>query len=178
MFFSKYCMHSIWHNFSYDTSKLPMKKISVIFLLLFISAISSYAQRYNQAAGLRLGAFSGLSYKVSIGADNFAEGLLSFQQGGIILTGLYGFQQPIGGTDQLDWYFGGGAHIGTWSNNGYHYGGKGGGSVVGVDFLLGLEFIFPDVPLCLALDWKPAINIVGDDPSWLFGVALTARYQF
>ncbi len=158
-------------------------KIKVLFFVVLLTAFSSalMAQNYSTSAGLRLGYFNGITVKHFITGTNAVEGLASFRWGGFALTGLYEWQKPIRGAQNLDYFLGLGGHIGFWDNNRYYWYDKdrnGSFTVVGIDFIAGLEYTFPGIPFNVALDWKPAFNIIGDTHWWGDGMALSIRYTF
>ncbi|MFW5760361.1 MAG: hypothetical protein ACOCXH_05220 [Cyclobacteriaceae bacterium] len=159
-----------------------MKKIIIVSLLLvFVAATQqeARAQYYSTSLGLKFGGYNGISAKHFISDVNALEGLLSFGWGGFALTGLYEWNWTAFDTDGLSWYIGGGAHIGVRERrpfeNTYY---DDGSAFLGVDFILGLEYTFEEIPLNIALDWKPAFDIIGDQYFWAGDVALGARYTF
>ena len=141
-----------------------MKKIVVIFLIVFSLGTISYAQDYNTGIGLRGGFSSGLTVKHFIGSKSALEGILSSRWRGFQITGLYEIHNHFFDVERMKWYFGFGGHIGFWNGDyTHHYWGEPGTTytVVGIDGILGLEYSFSEVPINIGLDWKPAFNIVG-----------------
>ena len=72
---------------------------------------------------------------------------------------------------------GAGAHVGFWNgkynpwwDNERNYG------VFGIDGQIGLEYTINEIPLNLAIDWKPAINIIGYSGFWGDEIGLSVRY--
>lgn len=59
---------------------------------------------------------------------------------------LYGFGGHLGFWD--------GGHA-RWADDDRSY------TVLGIDGILGLEYSFVEVPICISLDWKPALNLIG-----------------
>jgi len=156
-----------------------MKKIIITSLIVFLISSVNFAQDYNTGIGLRAGLWNGLTIKHFISNKTAFEGIISTRWQGIELTGLFEIQNQAFNTDRLNWYFGGGAHIGfwngekaNWADNNSNY------TVVGVDGILGLEYNFREVPLNLSIDWKPAFNIIGYSGFWGDGGALSIRYIF
>lgn len=145
--------------------------------VLILLITSTHAQNYRTGVGGRLGFFSGITAKHFIKPVNPIEGILSFRWEGFIITGLYEWQKPIKEVDGLDWYIGGGAHVGFWDSNRYYWQSET-HTVLGLDFIIGLEYTFVDAPFSIGLDWKPAFNIVGDYHWWGDGVGLSVRYNF
>ena len=69
-------------------------------------------------------------------------------------------------------------HIGFYDGNNAYWGEPGiTYTVVGIDGILGLEYTFSEVPICLGLDWKPELNLIGYTGVWSEG-ALSIRYVF
>lgn len=158
-----------------------MKKIVLtLTLVIFFTAFIS-AQDYNTGVGLRLGFSNGLTVKHFVSRKSAFEGLLSTRWRGFELTGLYEVHDNAFDVNRLNWYFGGGAHVGFW-NGDYTYGrwGREGYNyvVVGIDGILGIEYNFSEFPINISLDWKPAFNLTGYSGFWGDGGALSIRYIF
>jgi hypothetical protein len=50
--------------------------------------------------------------------------------------------------------------------------------VIGIDGIIGLEYLFKDVPFNASLDWKPGFNLIGYTGFWGDEVAVSVRYIF
>lgn len=157
-----------------------MKKI-LILATLFIVTFSAEAQ-YETSLGLRLGGWeNGVTLKHFLAEGSAIEGILSTRWRGYNLTGLYELQSEISDVDGLYWYIGGGAHIGHWDTRYYNGWGKsynGTYTILGIDGIIGLEYVIPDVPISISADWKPAINLIGWSGWWPDNGALSVRYIF
>ncbi|HLN20642.1 MAG TPA: hypothetical protein VK213_06110 [Bacteroidales bacterium] len=158
-----------------------MKK-AFLTLIFIISAFSlAKAQDYRTGIGLRAGYPAGLTVKHFISNRTALEGLLATRWGGFVVTGLFEAHKQLADVDQLNWYYGFGAHVGFW-NGSYNrnYWGVPGDSytVVGVDGILGLEYSFTELPINIGLDWKPAFNVFGYSGVWADGAAFSIRYIF
>ena len=155
-----------------------MKKllVGVAFLLLMIQC---NAQNYNTGIGLRGGFSNGLTIKHFLSPSDAIEGIFSTRWHGINITGLYQVHNYTFGIDELSWYYGGGGHIGFWdgADVGWAHD-KAAYTVIGVDGVLGMEYSFVEVPFCISVDWKPALNFVGYSGFWADGGALSIRYIF
>ncbi len=143
-----------------------MKKLFVLgFLLVGAFAVNAQTQNngssYTTALGLKM--YPGaLSLKHFIASDRAIEGLAFLSQDGFRLTGLYEIHNHLGSVEGLKWYIGGGAHIGAWSDNWktrYPY--RDGGTNIGVDGVLGLDYKIKGAPLNLSFDWQPSFNFIG-----------------
>ena len=149
-----------------------MRKFRGLVLLLLLTVLFNRlsAQDYKFAMGIRFSTWSPtISSSVSIkyfASERAAiEGLVSFgNRFGI--GALYEVHQIIGGTPNLNWFYGGGAYIGFQYNNVY----------TGPMGVVGIDYKFDNAPVNLSLDWKPeldispAINFVPD------AIALTIRF--
>lgn len=157
-------------------------KTILLALLLLAAAPLTEAQNYSTAAGARLGYFNGITLKHFVSASNAIEGIASFRWSGFSLTGLYEWQKPVKGASNLDYFLGLGGHIGVWDNAHYYWKDderyNGTFAIIGIDFIAGLEYTFPEVPFNVGIDWKPAFNLVGDTHWWGDGAALSLRYTF
>ena len=156
-----------------------MRNLVFVFLIVLLWGFQCKAQDYNTGIGLRAGYWSGLTLKHFINKNAALEGLFDSRWHGFNLTGLYEIHNQAFETDRLNWYYGGGAHIGfydttnkSWNDNSGNY------SIVGIDGILGIEYNFKEVPINLSLDWKPAFNLTGGTGFWGDGGALSIRYIF
>lgn len=169
-----------------------MKTIQRIILtgVLGLFCNIALAQDYKTGIGIRLGGFtSGLTVKSFINSDGAIEGIASFGRKSFLLTGLYEKHKSINNAPGLNWFYGGGAHIGFFSYGGtylaYKYKGEhvyvvreGDNAVVpGLDFILGMEYKFNGAPLTLGLDIKPFVDFY-DGMQGYFDGALSFRFAF
>ena len=148
-------------------------------LLFTIFSLTVKAQDYVNSVGARLGLSQGITFKHFISRTDAVEGLFAMRWEGFTITGLYERQQAAFDVDQLYFYYGGGAHIGVWNGNvnpWFHD--KTSHSVVGIDGVIGLEYVFTDIPFNVSLDWKPALNLIGYTGFWGDELALSVRFIF
>lgn len=159
-----------------------MKRYFLYFLMFFLFAgggLSTYGQLYNTGVGARLGTFNGLTVKHFTQEGQAFEGILSTRWNGFVVTGLYEFQRQFPDVNNLEWFFGGGAHIGFWhSGSRYPHLGNSSASIVGLDLIIGIEYTFDEFPFSASLDWKPAFNLIGETGWWGDVAALSIRYTF
>lgn len=168
-----------------------MKNILSTLILALLFSISVMGQDYRQAAGIRLGASSGLTYRRFIGSDLAAELMLNGQNNGTVLTLLVEKRRPALVFDHLnlDFMYGAGVHLGManhknrdFSNDDpfdYHDN----NSIVpqlGFDGYISFEYLFEKYPLIVNMDCKPYLEIFDDR---LFGlhmpvIAFGAKYIF
>ncbi|MEO5571404.1 MAG: hypothetical protein ABIT08_09475 [Bacteroidia bacterium] len=145
------------------------KKLIISAVLIFAYTLSS-AQNYNTGIGIRLGgATSGITLKHFVNSNSALEGILGFSHKSLILTGLYERHLPINNAKGLQWFYGGGAHLGFFGYNGYYRSYKDHGHyyvveegensvALGLDFILGLDYKFNNAPINIGLDIKPFID--------------------
>ena len=146
-----------------------MKKILLLIVvaLCYVSNVS--AQNYNWALGARIGGeMSGLDVKYNLNASHSIEALLAIPySNGFVLTGLYEWNIQVI-DNGFRFYYGVGAHVGGWKSR----------CALGVDGVIGLEYQFSEIPLNLALDYKPIFNIVEKTRFYLADIGLSIRIAF
>ena len=160
--------------------------LPVLFTVLL--PLYSYSQSgsgdYKTAGGIRLGFYPGITVKHKLEKSAALEGILSSRYNGLIITGLYEIQAPAFTSTDLrgfQWYYGGGAHIGTFGTGSY----KNRNGVLystttftlGVDFILGLEYKMEEIPFLIGLDIKPFFDLVNPGRGY-WDSALSFRYIF
>jgi hypothetical protein len=153
-----------------------MRKIVLTFILALSIMTLANAQDYKTGIGLRAGFSQGLTFKHFLSEKAAIEGLLSTRWRGFDLTGLYEIHNQAFEVDRLNWYYGFGAHIGSYDASDVPWGTT--GAVVGIDGILGIEYNFSEAPINIGLDWKPAFNVIGNSQFWGDGGALSIRYIF
>jgi hypothetical protein len=156
-----------------------MKKTAFATFLVLVLGIGAVTAQNN------IGSYD---YKTSLGVKfypgavtikhfikpNLAlEGVGYFWERGARATGLLEFHFDIPNAPGLKWYVGPGAHLGFYNNKYY-----GGGTVVGIDGVVGLDYKFREVPINLSLDWQPSIEFgdyAGFTGNW---AGFAVRYVF
>ncbi|MCX6312115.1 MAG: hypothetical protein NT084_10840 [Bacteroidetes bacterium] len=178
--------------------------LSAFFFCLFSQAQSGKdnsatsggrTSTYTTGIGLRGGFEGGVTFKHFLKSTSAVEGIITrgWGYGGFRLTGLYEIQKSLPNTKILDWYWGLGAHIGSynglyygyygsysggyydsnhvWHNTGYrsHY------TTIGIDGIVGVEYQFTDVPVIISADLKPYFDLYGRGSHYVDG-AFSIRY--
>jgi len=159
-----------------------MKYRFLIIIAILIFAFQSSHAQYNNALGVRLGTYNGLTFKHGFGSQKYFEGLLTSRWHGWQLTALFEYEGAISGASGLFWYVGIGAHVGQFDNYYYYnknvkYNQGDSQTYLGLDAILGIEYKFQSAPFVIALDWKPQTNF-GGYGFWGDGGALSVRYVF
>jgi hypothetical protein len=147
---------------------------------------------YNTAIGARLGGLtSGLTIKHFTNPTTALEGILSFGHRSFVVTGLYEKHYDIASSEGLKWLYGIGGHVGFFRYGGYYRwvayddGGRvyyvsapgNTAAVAGIDFILGLDYKFPNAPFNLGLDIKPFVDFY-NGANGFFDGALSVRFAF
>jgi hypothetical protein len=155
-----------------------MKKIiSTLSLVLVLFMTSANAQDYKTGIGIRLSSSgpavnNSVSFKHFISPTGAIEALLTFDTKAAIGV-LYEVHKAIAQTEGLKWFYGGGAYIGFDSDKDNLN-----RSLMGAMGIIGLDYKFSNLPLNLALDWKPELNIIDNinfEPS---AIGFTIRFTF
>lgn len=154
-----------------------MKKLlSLTIIAILFTVASAKAQSYTTALGGRIGSESGITLKHFVKSNGALEGILGFDNHSWDLTGLYevhgnAFREP-----GLDWFVGGGAHIGSYR---YKHNHDDYNEVnFGLDGILGLEYTFSGAPINIGIDWKPELNFTGYEGFYPDNFALSIRFTF
>jgi len=132
-----------------------MKKLAVIAICFFfvntVSAQNKTANsgEYRTAIGIKFWDGAGLNIKTFLTEKTALEAIAFFNSTGTRITGLYEIHGNLSTEGNLKWYVGGGAHASLYKNT------KGGG----IDGVIGVDYKFMNLPLNLALDWQPSLEI-------------------
>lgn len=134
-----------------------MKKLIFIFLFFFSYSLSSInaqdlSDDYSFAIGVKMYPGS-ITLKKNIDGSKYLEGIVAFWNKGLRTTGLYEVESDFSIASRLKWYYGAGAHLGFYNSRFY-----GGSTLVGIDGVLGLNYIIKGSPLNLSLDWQPSFE--------------------
>lgn len=158
-----------------------MKKVLISLTFALCITVIVSAQDYKTGIGFRGGFSNGLTLKHFVSQQAAVEGILSTRWSGFEITGLYEIHKQAFDVERLNWYYGGGAHIGfyngdntkdSWGDPGENY------SILGIDGILGIEYNIEEIPINISLDWKPVFNLAGYTGFWGDGGALSIRYIF
>ncbi len=166
-----------------------MKKLAITLLTTCLIGFTANAQYSENAIGLRLGGGFGpgaeISYQRALGDNNRLEldlGLRSrYNVNAFRLVGIYQWVWNIEGG--FNWFAGFGAGIGAvnyddrykrnYPNRNYNV------LSISADGQIGIEYVFSEAPIQLALDLRPAFFIANDYYGGFgYDGALSIRYQF
>ena len=149
-----------------------MKKIFIALTLIIGLSLAANAQDYKTGIGLRGGTAWGLTVKHFVSEKNAFEGFLYAYPHGFNVTGLYEIHNKAFDVDNLNWYFGFGAHLGSYDEADLH------DFVLGADGVIGIEYSFTEAPINIGLDWNPYFNIIGYEGFKPASAAISIRYIF
>jgi len=138
-----------------------MRPYSIILKAIFMTFILSISLNQNSIAQA-----TGSNYKTAIGVKFYPTGVTLktfvksnaafeaigyFWDKGTRITALYEYHQDLTQSGNLKWYIGPGAHVGFYKADFFN-----GGTSVGIDGVLGLDYKFPGIPINVSLDWQPS----------------------
>ncbi|MEY5044700.1 MAG: hypothetical protein RJA19_1927 [Bacteroidota bacterium] len=154
-----------------------MRTLFPILLLVGIGLIltaDAQAQFSKESIGLRGGIYAGITGKYFIFDDSEAiEGIVSFDDSALLVTGLYEFHRYDFATEALRWYYGAGATARLGGSDDL-----GGVLELGIDGIVGIEYLIGKIPLSVGLDYKPRLIFIGSNSFNGDDGALSLRYQF
>jgi hypothetical protein len=154
-------------------------KIFFILLLSFTFSLNLKSQDYIHGIGLRGGLSQGITYKYFVSRTDAVEGILAMRWNVFYISCLYERHAPAFDVDRLYFLYGGGAHIGFWDGNSGPWFDDGGSyTVLGIDGIIGLEYVFYEIPISITVDWKPALNLIGVTNFWGSELAMSLRFTF
>ena len=159
-------------------------KITLIVLTIVLFQNISQAQSYKTGIGVRLGGYeNGLTVKHFTKSNAAIEGILGLRPGVFVLTLLYEKHAKAFNESSLKWFYGIGGHIGGIGRNRYYkrynddryYDER--GILLGIDGILGLEWVVPELPISVGADLHPRLELLNGafidiEP------ALSIRYTF
>jgi hypothetical protein len=155
-----------------------MKKITMGLAVFFIITVAQAQNKsgsgpsYQNALGVKVWDGGGISFKHFFNDKNAGELIGYFWNQGTRITGLYEIHGAINNAGGLRWYIGPGAHVGFYNTK------NGGGSFIGIDGVLGLDYKFNGAPINLSLDWQPSFEF-GDARGFVGSWGgLGVRYTF
>ncbi|QXU40658.1 hypothetical protein [Pedobacter sp. D749] len=158
-----------------------MRKLFTILGCIALFALTTTnvkAQNYKNAIGGRFGSYNGVSFKTGLNKGAMLELIGNFRSNSgfswVQLTGLYEVYNPIKGADGLNWYYGGGASVGSVKNKVIDES----DIYLGLNGVLGLDYKFKGAPINLSLDWIPTLRLTPDTDFYSGDVGLGVRFTF
>lgn len=145
--------------------------------VVMLTCLSSMAQDYNKALGIKFPGAVSVSYKKFVSTYNNIEAEAMFAEKGFRPVVLYEFNFEVpNAVEGLRWFVGPGLHLDFWKD---HYQKEYDHNVdFGIDFIIGLDYKFYGLPLNVSLDWQPAIQITGSETIQAAYGGLGIRFTF
>lgn len=147
-----------------------MKIFVTVLFLLQLGILN--AQYYNSSVGLRTGSYGGFFGSKYINDKQMLEFMVNGRENGMQLTGLVKTMKPVYPTSRglVYVYYGYGTHAGFVqrpSNKNYRNVTIYDDNVqlrplFGADLNAGVEFLFDNYPISMALDAKPMVELFGN----------------
>ena len=94
------------------------------------------------------------------------------------MVGLYEIHNPIQNAAGLQWYYGAGAGIGSYTEKRKGLNNNETDVYLSLDGVLGLDYKFNGAPFNISLDWKPSFDITPSQGLDFEGVGLSLRFAF
>jgi hypothetical protein len=148
-----------------------MRKLKIIItsLLLTVVTLTTSGQGhgihgyYDNAIGVRAGSPSGITFKHFFSSHEAIEAIANFWPYGFGVTGLYEIHVNASDVEGLNWYYGGGGHLHFYaietSIDRWESRAKASGIGLGIDGVLGIEYVIPNIPFTISLDLKPCLEV-------------------
>lgn len=145
---------------------------------LFTMSVSDVkAQDYKNAIGGRFGSANGVSFKTGLNKNAMLELIGNFRSSSGVkyfqVTGLYELYNPISGAEGLNWFYGGGATVGSVKVKGFD-----GDVYLGLNGVVGLDYKFKGAPINLSLDWIPTFQLTPNTDFYSGDIGLGVRFTF
>jgi hypothetical protein len=118
---------------------------------------------YKTAVGVKFYP-TGVTLKTFVRPNAAFEAIGYFWDKGTRITALYEYHYNLNDSGSLKWYIGPGVHIGFYKPAHFD-----GGTSIGVDGVIGLDYKFPGIPVNISLDWQPSYefgNFQGFSGNW------------
>jgi len=160
---------------------VPRAIFLALALFLMSSVVAEAQKRYDNALGIRLGSWPGITYKHFVSQRGAFEAMLNTRWHGFMFHGLYEVHHKAFNEPGFNFYYGVGGHVGHWNVGKYRhpwYDNSGSYAAIGLDGILGLEYSFSSIPLNMSVDWKPMLNLVSWTGLWVDDVGFSIRIYF
>ena len=165
-----------------------MKKLTLLLLTIGFIGLAqqetkaqALGSNYQNAIGGRFGVANGITFKHFMNDKNALDFILNFRArknhySSFRLVGLYEIHAPITNATGLQWYYGIGGGIGSYTYKDDSH--RDSDVYLSVDGVLGLDYKFNGAPINIALDWKPSFDISPSQGLDFEGVGLSIRFAF
>lgn len=138
--------------------KMKYLLITTFCCLMISSDLSS--QDFDSAIGIRVGYPLSVTYKKFVSESNAVEAYAGFRSFAgasyLSLNGAYQIHKDIDDVDRLQYYYGAGASVVSWTVD---FGS--GTTSLGLSGYLGLSYTLDGTPINLSIDWIPTFFVNG-----------------
>ncbi len=173
-------------------------KYTIFLIVLIIISLGneSFAQNIESQAGIRLGGTTALTYRKMFSNLEAFEVMMSGRERGLQITGLYEKHKPMAMSlgENFYGYYGFGAHLGYVQSEPVILRSDSSGQfqyqiidirrktffTMGLDAIVGVEYHIYSIPMAIAVDFKPAVELIGMRylRSRVFDFGVSAKYIF
>jgi len=155
-----------------------MKKTLLALMIIVCGNLAVFSQNYKTAIGIRLSSSdpvvnNSVSFKHFLNTTSAVEALFTFDNRKVAIGALYELHRDISSAEGLTWFYGGGAYLGFDDNKDNPT-----RNLMGAQGIVGLDYKFPYIPINLAIDWKPELNIIDNINFEPASIGLTVRFTF
>jgi hypothetical protein len=165
---------------------IKVKSIFGVFAFCLLATFGASAQTYNSALGVRVGGTNSITFKHFYRNQMAWEGQLGIFGNGSSITGLVMQHGNAFQTAGLRYYAGGGLHLAFYNGRNAYWPGRdiryydSNSVAVGVNGILGLEYVLRDAPIGFSIDLKPFVEMgpggnVGFSPDPSVGIKFIFR---
>ena len=159
-----------------------MKKVILVIAITGICLFASAQEKSQSAIGLRFGLgtdyIGEISYQQALNTNRM-ELDLGWGGGrywkGWTVTGLHQWVMPI--ESGFYWYLGAGPALGYWTEKRSFYENEG-GLYLAASANVGAEYRFAEIPLQLAIDYRPEFGLINRWKAYGGGFGIAVRYCF
>ena len=154
-----------------------MKRLLVSLFMMSTLAVTAQND-YGFGIGVRGGFENGLTVKAATGEASALEGIFALRWNSFQATALWQRANDLSSSGNLNLFYGAGGHVGAYGTEYRFYPEDQADDQiinVGLDAIVGLEYTFDAIPFSVALDAKPAIDLIYPSPVYM-GAGLSVRY--
>jgi len=159
---------------------------AVLLLVCSMQSKNAFGQEYDSGIGVRAGLNPGITGKIFLARHSAFktmgafEGIAAIRFKGVAVTALYEFHTEVFDTRGLYLFFGGGVHVAYWDSEEVFWETDNTGmqTYAGLDGIIGFEYVVQDLPLTFGIDWKPNLNLIGDNAGIIDDIAVSVRLFF
>jgi hypothetical protein len=148
---------------------MKSKKIVAVVIIALLTGISTKAQDYKTALGIRISSNAAVinnsvSFRYFFKETSALEALVSFDP---VAAGALFEKFNLLGPAGLSWFYGGGIYVGFSQ-----------GKNLGAQGIVGLDYKLQAIPINVSVDWKPELNLIKDVFFEPAAIGVSVRFTF